>query len=118
MYCSRLYRKGCGFNLQVCLGREGLVGDDPDCWSTFCDTVELDVCDANELISSLAVKSGLKANGERALEQGVFGVPTFVVDGHLFWGNDSTGLPNDYLADPSLFKTAAMKRLETLPGQN
>jgi len=101
-----------------CVWEEGLVGDDPDCWSRFCDAVELNVSDANELISSLAVKSELKANGERALEQGVFGVPTFVVDGHLFWGNDSTGLLHDYLADPALFKTAAMKRLETLPGQN
>jgi len=101
-----------------CVWEDGLVGDDPDCWSTFCDAVKLDVSDANELISSLAVKSELKANGERALEQGVFGVPTFVVDGHLFWGNDSTGLLHDYLTDPALFKTTAMKRLETLPGQN
>ena len=101
-----------------CIWEEGLVGDDPDCWSTFCDAVELDVSDANELISTLTVKLELKANGEKALEQGVFGVPTFVVDGHLFWGNDSTVLLHDYLADPALFKTAAMKRLETLPGQN
>ena len=101
-----------------CVWEEGLVGDDPDCRSTFCDAVELDVCDANELISSLAFKSELKANGERALEHGVFGVPTFVVDGHLFWGTDSTGLLHDYIADSALFKTAAMKRLEILPGPN
>jgi len=98
-----------------CVWEDGLVGDDPDHWNTFCDAVELNVADANELISSLVIKSELKTNGERALEQGVFGVPTFVVDGHLFWGNDSTGLLYAYLANPRLFESPAMKRLATLP---
>lgn len=31
----------------------------------------------------------LKSNLARALEFGVFGVPSFVVDNELFWGNDS-----------------------------
>ena len=99
-----------------CVWEDGLVGDDPDHWNTFCDAVELNVADANELISSLVIKSELKTNGERALEQGVFGVPTFVVDGHLFWGNDSTDLLYAYLANPRLFESPAMKRLATLPG--
>jgi 2-hydroxychromene-2-carboxylate isomerase len=30
----------------------------------------------------------LAANGERAIAQGVFGVPTFFVDGEMFFGND------------------------------
>ena len=30
----------------------------------------------------------LAANGERAITQGVFGVPTFFVDGEMFFGND------------------------------
>ena len=99
-----------------CVWEDGLVGDDPDHWNTFCDAVELNVADANELISSPMIKSELKTNGERALEQGVFGVPTFVVDGHLFWGNDSTGLLYAYRANPRLFESPVMKRLATLPG--
>jgi 2-hydroxychromene-2-carboxylate isomerase len=30
----------------------------------------------------------LAANSERAMERGVFGVPTFFVDGEMFFGND------------------------------
>jgi len=38
-----------------------------------------------------------------------------VVDGHLFWGYDSTNLALDYLVNPGLFDSPSMKRLETLP---
>ncbi len=36
-----------------------------------------------------AVKAQLKANTERALASGAFGVPTMLVEGELFWGVDS-----------------------------
>ena len=98
-----------------CVWEEGLVGDDPDNWHTFCHAVGINVSEANELISTPRVKSELKLNGDNALEQGVFGVPTLIVDGNLFWGNDSTGLVLDYLANPGLFESPVMKRLETLP---
>lgn len=35
-----------------------------------------------------AVKERLRAQTEQAWEAGVFGAPTFIVDGELFWGND------------------------------
>ena len=34
------------------------------------------------------VKGMLRANTEEAVALGVFGAPSFVVDGELFWGND------------------------------
>lgn len=34
------------------------------------------------------IKDALRANTDRALERGVFGVPTFVVFDQMFWGND------------------------------
>ena len=39
-------------------------------------------------------KSQLRRNTEAAIELGIFGAPTFVIDGELFWGNDrlETGL--------------------------
>lgn len=40
---------------------------------------------------SEAVKQQLRANTEEAIGAGAFGVPSFVVDGKLFWGLD--GLP-------------------------
>jgi len=49
----------------------------------------LGIADAAERIADPAVKSRLRDVTERAIERGVFGVPTFIVDGELFWGNDS-----------------------------
>lgn len=35
-----------------------------------------------------AIKSTLRANTERAIQAGIFGAPSFIVGGELFWGND------------------------------
>jgi 2-hydroxychromene-2-carboxylate isomerase len=35
-----------------------------------------------------AVKAQLRGSTERAVELGIFGAPTFIVGGELFWGND------------------------------
>ena len=35
-----------------------------------------------------ATKKSLRANTDRALSLGVFGAPSFVVNGALFWGQD------------------------------
>lgn len=35
------------------------------------------------------VKAQLKANTDEAIQAGAFGVPTFVIDGRVFWGYDS-----------------------------
>ena len=35
------------------------------------------------------IKDALRRNTEQAAARGVFGVPTFEVDGELFWGADS-----------------------------
>ncbi len=49
------------------------------------------------------VKAQLKSNTEMAIQQGVFGVPTFEVDGRLFWGLDALPMLRDYLnGDPAL----------------
>ena len=48
-----------------------------------------------ERIASPEIKDLLRANTEQALEAGVFGVPTFVWEGELFWGHDRMA----YLAD-------------------
>jgi 2-hydroxychromene-2-carboxylate isomerase len=34
------------------------------------------------------VKDKLRRNTDYAIERGVFGAPTFFVDGEMFWGND------------------------------
>jgi 2-hydroxychromene-2-carboxylate isomerase len=43
------------------------------------------------------VKASLKTNGDRAIDEGVFGVPTFLVGGELFWGEDQIPLIAQHL---------------------
>jgi 2-hydroxychromene-2-carboxylate isomerase len=62
-----------------------------------------------------AVKAALRRNGEQAIADGVFGVPTFRVGGELFWGLDATPMLLAYLDNPRLFDTAEMIRISSLP---
>lgn len=53
--------------------------------------------DANDGLT----KGQLRANTDDAIASGVFGVPTFVVDGKVFWGFDALPMLKAYLdADP------------------
>lgn len=66
-------------------------------------------------ITTPEVKNALRENTEQAVAQGVFGVPTFIIDGELLWGFDATEMVLDYLANPDLFKDAEMLRISDLP---
>src|SRR4051812_24236554 len=66
-------------------------------------------------VSGQMVKDELRANGERAKALGVFGVPTFAIDGELFWGFDATGMVADYVDDPAWFNLPEMTRVGDLP---
>lgn len=61
------------------------------------------------------VKSALRRNGEEAVARGVFGVPTAVVNGEIFWGADSTRMMLDYLAGHPVFASDEMQRARSLP---
>lgn len=50
------------------------------------------------------VKDQLKAHTETAIRQGVFGVPTFEVDGQLFWGLDALPMLRAYLDGDAWFE--------------
>jgi 2-hydroxychromene-2-carboxylate isomerase len=49
------------------------------------------------------VKAELKANTAAAVSQGVFGVPTMVVDGQHFWGMDALPMLRAYLLGDTWF---------------
>lgn len=51
----------------------------------------VDAGDILERASSSVVKAQLRANTDAARERGIFGAPSFVVGGELFWGNDRLG---------------------------
>jgi 2-hydroxychromene-2-carboxylate isomerase len=75
----------------------------------------LGVEDADARVADPEVKARLRANGEEAIAAGVFGVPSFVVDGLVFWGQDSTAMALDYLTHPEHFETTEMRRLTAIP---
>ena len=60
-------------------------------------------------------KDVLRKNTEEAAARGVFGVPSFVVDGEVFWGADAVDFVKAFLADPSVLKNDEMRRLDRLP---
>lgn len=75
----------------------------------------LDVDDADTLVSQSEVKHALRENTEEAIRRGIFGVPTFAIRDELFWGVDLTDMLLDYLADPKLFSSGEMARIDQMP---
>ena len=75
----------------------------------------LAVDDLDQQVQHPTVKEKLKQNGEEALRRGVFGVPTLVLDGELFWGSDSLEMFRAYLENRDLFQTTEMRRISDLP---
>ena len=59
-----------------------------------CEQVGMDANTVASLINSDTVKSELKLELERAVDLGIFGVPTLKYDGDLYWGSDQF----DYLS--------------------
>lgn len=65
---------------------------------------ELGIADAAARIQDPEIKERLKARTAEAIEAGVFGVPTVLAEGELFWGFDSFVHLDRFLAgeDPDL----------------
>jgi len=63
--------------------------EDPEAVSAVLDRAGFDGPARVEAAASPDAKAALRTATERAIADGIFGVPTFQVDGELFWGNDS-----------------------------
>ena len=92
---------------------DGHDGQDPESLAALAGT--LGIGDMAARIGDPAVKDRLRRNTDEAIARGVFGVPTFVIAGELFWGQDVTGMMLDYLDDPDLFRRGDLARLRELP---
>ena len=61
------------------------------------------------------VKAQLKAHTDAAIKQGLFGVPTMVVDGKPFWGFDALPMLRGYLRGDAWFAGGAWEAATLLP---
>ena len=62
-------------------------------------------------INDQAIKDRLAWNAVQATEAGVFGVPTLLIDGEVFWGVDAVDMALAFLDDPEMFRKGEMARL-------
>lgn len=76
---------------------------------------KLNVANAEQALSEPTVKQALRSNTAWAIERGIFGVPTFVIDDEIFWGHDALDMVLDYVKDPGQFEDPEMKRGKRLP---
>lgn len=75
----------------------------------------LGVADPDKALREPQVKAALKQNGQDAVAEGVFGVPTAVVEDVLFWGADATDMLLDFLNHPQQFREGELGRVSQLP---
>ena len=93
--------------------RDGKAVDSDEGWAELVE--QLGAAEAAARIAEPEIKDALRQNGEDAVAAGVFGVPSFVVDGEIFWGVEAGDMLRDYLADPALFASEEMARISALP---
>ena len=66
-------------------------------------------------LNSPSAKQELRANTEQAIAEGVYGVPTFVVDTERFWGLDQMEMLSEWFANQDEMTQISTKRFTTFP---
>jgi 2-hydroxychromene-2-carboxylate isomerase len=95
------------------LWRDGRAGDSPSSLREV--ATHLGIADVDAALARPEIKASLRRNFESALADGVFGVPSIVAAGEVFWGNDATAMFEQWLDDPALFESPRMRALRDLP---
>jgi 2-hydroxychromene-2-carboxylate isomerase len=65
--------------------------------------------------NSPEVKTQLRDATQAAIDQGVFGVPSFAVNDKLFWGQDALPMLRDYLSGSEWFQGTVWNDCSVLP---
>ena len=65
-------------------------------------------------VEAPVVKEALRRNTDRAISLDVFGVPTFALDGELFWGEDATDLFVECVGSHAWLDSPEVRRVSTL----
>jgi 2-hydroxychromene-2-carboxylate isomerase len=82
---------------------------DPARFSSLCSELGVDPAKHPQ------VKDLLRKNTEEAAARGVFGVPSLVIEGEVFWGADAMEFAKDFLRDRRVLDNEEMRRLDSLP---
>lgn len=91
--------------------RDGHVPTDAEAWQSLLRELEA----TPEMLDAPAVKQQLRENGEQAIAAGVFGVPSAVADGRVFWGLDATDMLRAWLERDPFFESDLLRAAQTLP---
>jgi len=92
---------------------EGRSAEDPAQWQALVE--ELGLTDADSLIGAAEVKQALRHNTSQAIDRGLFGVPSFIVDEEIFWGFDAIDFLLAYLEDPNLLNSPGIRAADAMP---
>jgi 2-hydroxychromene-2-carboxylate isomerase len=76
---------------------------------------EMGIRDALSRIEDPAVKQSLHDASREAIDLGIFGVPTMVVDGEPFWGTDSFAHLERYLTGDDPVRPGDLARWQAVP---
>ena len=93
------------------LWMSGANAEDPERFAVLCRELGVDPA----RLAEQQIKDRLRKNTEEAVKHGVFGVPSFVADGEVFWGADAVDFLKAFLADPAVLRNDEMRRVERLP---
>jgi 2-hydroxychromene-2-carboxylate isomerase len=91
------------------LWMSGGNAEDPERFAALCQELGVQQSVLGEF------KDSLRRNTDEAAARGVFGVPSFVVDGEVFWGADAIDFLKAFLKDEAVLRNDEMRRVEALP---
>jgi len=89
---------------------DGLHVSEPEVVARVADDAGLDGAALVAQASSQPIKDRLRAQTDEAISRGVFGVPTFEVEGELFWGYDDLPYLERFLAGEDTLDPEEWKR--------
>ncbi len=92
--------------------RDGHDVASPDGFATLCEAVGFP--EGKTAVDQPAVKDALRRHTDEAIALGVFGVPTLMYEGELFWGEDATALFLQCL-NTDWLDTLEVRRVSALP---
>jgi 2-hydroxychromene-2-carboxylate isomerase len=89
----------------------GANAADPARFAALCRELGIDAAE----LAREEVRAALRRNTEEAAAQGVFGVPSFVAEGEVFWGADAIDFLKAFLKDRSVLRNDEIRRIDALP---